>query len=451
MVKVIANTVIQDKDGQCEFIQLPPQINQNARLNADFVKRTADQALAYWRPTTEWENPIWGWIVANYADYGIQIFLKDGTFYREVQVGGPNGALASPKWVPFARDPSISQAETTQLDELVSYLAKPVYLKEFWHMITTALDNSPAAPNDYAQHLNSIVGKPLALVNMGWSLELDRPLLQNQSTNSEVKDPSKPLSSYEFQVKLGSKEREYDGLVGYFDVLVGEPPPRGKELNLEYINTYFVPKAPAHLRPITTNEYPKFTPYWVPPFPEEAPFSNPVDPNDYANLRNKKLQIYGAIVDPFTPIHAYSSFLPVKSLQLPSWTWQDAMNTMTAFFHIGPLTLTGDVLPYDPKRKLTTKLMKEMPLDSISIPAVGAGDWSWLQPYVDPEAGESLVEPPVFNSYGIEMKGDILKPGFQNGPYTAIEGFLQLRNPITVEKPEKKMPEELPEADTVPS
>lgn len=445
----IANTVIEDKGGQCEFIQVPPQINQNARLNAEFVKRIADDPdkpavddPAYWRPTTAWENPIWGWIVTNYADYGIQLFLPDGTFYREVRFGGPNGALAEPKWVPFAPDPSIATADTAQLDALVRRLTEPDYLNGFWYMITTALDSLPPAPNAYSQFLNSIVGKPLALVNMGWSLELDGPELRNQSINSKVRSPNLTLlppappalgEFYTFQVKLGDKEREFDGLVGYFDVL--EDKPLGEELNLDYINTYFAPKDPTTpLRPITTDEYPKFTSYWLPPFPEKPPFDQ-IKPAVYADNRNKKLQIYGAIVDPFSPIHAFSSFLPAKSLLLPSWTWQEAMNTMTAFFHTGPLTLTDGVLAYDPNRRLTTKSMKDRPPNNISIPALGEGDWNWLQPYVDPEAGESLTEPTVFNSFGIEQKGDIMKPGFQKGPYTAIEGFLQLRNPIMVGKP----------------
>lgn len=283
---------------------------------------------------------------------------------------------------------------------------------------------------------------------MGWSLELDGPQLQNKSTNAKVMNANQsllppgpndpPRKFYTFQVKLGDKEREYDGLVGYFDVLKDNPP-LGQELNLDHINTYFAPEQTVlPLRPITTNEYFEFPAYWVPPFPEAAPFDQPIEPDVYADLRNKKLQIYGAIIDPFTPIHAYCSFLPAKSLQLQSWTRQEAMSRMTALFHTGPLTLSGDVLAYDPSRQLTTTSMKDMPPNDIPIPALGTGDWNWLQPYVDPEAGTTtLTKPPVFNSYGIEKKGNILKPGFQKGPYTATEGFLQLRNPIMVEKPPK--------------
>lgn len=116
------------------------------------------------------------------------------------------------------------------------------------------------------------------------------------------------------------------------------------------------------------------------------------------------------------------------------------MNTMTAFFHTGPMTLTGDVQAYDPSRKLTTKNMKDMPTANVALPALGAGDWNWLQPYVDPQGSD--IDPPVYNAYGIEKKGDVLKPGFQKGPYTAIEGFLQLRDPIMEkqEKPAKPKP-----------
>ncbi|KAF5857639.1 hypothetical protein ETB97_005494 [Aspergillus alliaceus] len=148
------NTVIKSPPWHCEFLQLPPQINQDARLNASFVIRTSDDPdpptikdPLYWRPTTEWEMPIWGWIVANYADYGIQLLLPNGTFYRE-------------------------------------------YLEGFWKMITVAPDRLPPAPTVYAQHLNSIVGKPLALVNMGRSLEVAGLHLLNQSTNAKVANPN---------------------------------------------------------------------------------------------------------------------------------------------------------------------------------------------------------------------------------------------------------------------
>ncbi|KAI1747086.1 hypothetical protein F4782DRAFT_535798 [Xylaria castorea] len=456
--KDYANTVIQDNPAQNEFVQLPPQINQNARLNANFVKRIADDdpdqlqsgdsAPATWRPASEWENPIWGWIITNFADYGIQLFLPDGTFYREVRFGGPLGTLESPKWLPFSPDDqnTAPTPETRQIDALVSKLADRTYLEGFWHMITTAQEKLSAAPDAYARFLNAIVGKPLALVNTGWSLELDAPPLQNQSSNAMVGDPERDLTAsadsdgddgeekeyYQFQVRLGDGSAAYDGLVGYFDTTG----PGTDELNLDTIKTFFAPsdKEVAPLKRLNTDSYPLFTPFWESPH-STASGGDPIGPEEFDGRRNARMSVFGAIVDPFTPVHAYSSFLPASELLLPTWTWQGAMNTMTAFFHAGPLTVPlSDVPGYDEAQKLTTKNARDVPKRDLPLPSLGAGDWSWFEPYAVEGEGEGDSKQPVFNPFGIEKRGDLTKPGFQNGPYTAIEGFLQLRNPIMMPK-----------------
>ncbi|KAI1171806.1 hypothetical protein F4777DRAFT_582528 [Nemania sp. FL0916] len=456
--KDYANTIIQDNAAQCEFLQLPPQINQNVRLNASFVKRIADDpenetqrfgklALAddlgpaTWRPASEWENPIWGWVITNFADYGIQLFLPDGTFYREVRFGGPLGTLQSPKWLPFSPSKDTPETpETRQLDALVNRLADSSYLKGFWYMITTAQERLAGAPNAYAQFLNSIVGKPLALVNTGWSLELDAPPFTNQSTKSKVSEPEYDLAApansekpfYKFQVRLGDRDASYDGLVGYFDTTG----PGTDELNLDYIRTFFAPDKEdmVPLKPLNTKEYPLFTPFWEPPYPTDAPYGDStrqVEPVDFDDRRNARMSVFGAIVDPFTPIHAYSSILPSSELLLPTWTWQKAMNTMTAFFYAGPLIVPlNDVPGYDEDQKLTMENARDIPRRDLPLPALSAGDWSWFEPYAVEEEGDD----PVFNPFGIEKRGDLTKPGFQDGPYTAIEGFLQLRNQIMMPK-----------------
>ncbi|KAI0118157.1 hypothetical protein GGR51DRAFT_498324 [Nemania sp. FL0031] len=459
--KEYANTVLQDNAAQCEFLQLPPQVNQNVRLNANFVKRIADDledeikrfsgltasagglGPATWRPASEWENPIWGWVITNFADYGIQLFLPDGTFYREVRFGGPLGTLASPKWLPFSPDKDTPETpETRQLDALVDKLTDPPYLKGFWYMITTAQEKLVGAPNAYAQFLNSIVGKPLALVNTGWSLELDAPPSVNQSTKAKVSEPECDLTApvdpesdkpfYQFQVRLGDRDASYDGLVGYFDTTS----PGTDELNLDYIRTFFAPESEdmTPLKPLNTKEYPLFAPFWEPPYPTDAPYDDStrqIEPVDFDDRRNARMSVFGAIVDPFTPVHAYSSILPSSELLLPTWTWQKAMNTMTAFFYAGPLTVPlNDVPAYDGEQKLTTENARDIPKRDLPLPALSAGDWSWFERYAVEEEGEDAV----FNPFGIEKRGDLTKPGFQDGPYTAIEGFLQLRNPIMMPK-----------------
>ncbi|KAK3385494.1 hypothetical protein B0H63DRAFT_449538 [Podospora didyma] len=115
-------------------------------------------------------------------------FSKDGLFYDEVRIGGPNGAFAFPKWLPFKPPPASA-----------TFPQGPK---------TTGLTSRATA---YAQFISAIIGKPLAQVNIGWSVELDTlPLKQ-------LINPSNLDKGYTFHVKLGDKEREYDGLIGYFD------------------------------------------------------------------------------------------------------------------------------------------------------------------------------------------------------------------------------------------
>ncbi|KAK6837533.1 hypothetical protein RU639_001615 [Aspergillus parasiticus] len=425
-----ANTVTKNNQGLCEFIQVPPQINQNSRLNAEFVKRTTDEGASHWRPASEWENPIWGWVVTNYADQTLQFFLPNGTFYREVRLGGPNGVLEEPKWVPFLSDENErddTSPDRMQLDALINKLGNSDYIKEFWKMVEVALNQLPPPPSSYAQYLTAIVGKPLALVNMGWSLELDQQPLSNQSTNSKQKEPLQDLLQYPLQVKLGDKEREYDGLVAYFDLKSAQPE-TGNELNLDTIHTYFISPDSQHpIKEITSKDYPTFTPFWQSPL---SGSEETISPAQYDDQRNSHLQVLGALVDPFTAVHAYSSFLPARALQLAPWTWQEAMKSMTAFFHAGPVTLTKDVQDYDPARPLTLENSLKAPPVNVALPALDAGEWNWLQAYVDPA---SVENPPVFNSYGIDKLVNWKKPGFEDGPYTAVEGFLQLRRPIMKE------------------
>lgn len=73
--------------------------------------------------------------------------------------------------------------------------------------------------------------------------------------------------------------------------------------------------------------------------------------------------------------------------------------------------------------------MKEVPPADVAIPALPAGDWNWLQPYVESE-NTADSDPPAYSSFVLDKRGNLSRSGFQVGPYTAQEGYLQLRNPI---------------------
>ena len=455
-----ANTVTTEAPGACEFIQINPSINQDSRLNFCFVHPDGNNKDG-WSPVNEWEQPIWGWLVINYADYGLQIFLPNGLFYLEIRLGGPDGtSLPNQRWQPFTPPPSTQ--DTTQLDFFISQLNNKDYLQSFFDMINAAYDNLPPAPNSYSQYLSSIIGKPLALVNFGVSLELATDPFKNQSARNFI-PPRIPLLSpgtsspdcvscapqgstappapkpenppapdhYTFAVKFGDKARSYDGLIGYYK---SNPTPTSKtsNLSLDTLFTYFpsAHEGPNPTQPIHAN-LPSLSPFYIRP--------DTLTPETFTQKRNSQLTVFGGIVDPFTAIHAYTGILPIGTLKLPSWTVQSALEKMTAFFRVGPLLSTLDVPPFSaafqPANSQDEKLWDAGPggTGGIGIPSLPIGDWAWLQPYVEKHGTTTSQEDLALETKFMALPiGKVdAAPRFEKGPYVALEGYLQLRQPLS--------------------
>ncbi|KAH8693994.1 hypothetical protein BGW36DRAFT_430016 [Talaromyces proteolyticus] len=442
----------ESHQGHVEFAQVPPSINQPARLNSTFViydkrHKGPDSDYSYWRPVTEWENPIWGWIVLNYVDNGIQIFLQDGTFYREVRLASPNApkdASLSAKWLPFP--PPTDMKNTQQVDRLIDKLSKDQeYLHAFLKMANDSQEQSSSSvPSAYAGFLNSLVGRPLALVNAGWSLELSIDEKKNQALSASEEQPVHLLpengKTYDFPIKLGDKDRSGDGLVGYFHLNETDPGTDltpGNELDLRVIYTYYTGKDESGLlkdiADVDSNKPPKLSSFWLKPDDYTAQSDPALEKKArlFARNWNKKLHVFGTIVDPFLPITTFSSILPMNNLQLPPWTWQQAMQKMTAFFHLGPIVVTDDVEKYNtkeneplpPNYKFDPANDPTIKNSAVGMPALQTGSWAWLQPFLkdrDTEQEYKALEPGKVDS----------GPSFERGPYTALEGYLQLKQPI---------------------
>lgn len=448
-----ANIVRDQTPGHVEFAQVPPSINQAARLNSTFVKHDTRHSgetkadYSYWRPVTEWENPIWGWVVLNYVDYGIQLFLPDGTFYREVRLSSPNAPkhiAASAKWLPF--EPPKEQ-DTAQLDNLIKLLSeKDDYLHAFLNMVNSSLEStSSTTPSAYAGFLNSLVGRPLALVNAGWSLELSTAAKTNQADSDPRTEDEPPVhliptlpnqKNYEFPIKLGDRDRDGDGLVGLFNLKTTKPNEElkpGDELNLNTIYTYYKDNDQSTiLESITPKNLPKLSSFWFNPHDLKRPDNDhEKEARSYAHIWNNQLKVFGALIDPFLPITAFSSILPRNNLRLPEWTWQDALQKMTAFFHLGPMIVTEDVEKYRNEGKPLSSdyRLNDPALDptikgsAVAMPSLQTGNWAWLQPFAKDSATD-----PEYKSLGLGKLD--CRPKFERGPYTAIEGYLQLKQPI---------------------
>ncbi|KAF8511749.1 hypothetical protein JB92DRAFT_3117693 [Gautieria morchelliformis] len=402
------NTVIRDDPGKNQFIQLPPRLNQTARLNAGFMVGSPTNG---WRAATEWENPVFGWMVVNHADYGLQVFLPDGRFYREVRLGGQSGSSVSDPWLPFG-PPEDGIPETEALDRLIKQLGDSAdYLKAFFKMILDAFQSVVEAPDSYAEFLSAIIGKPIALANIGWSLELAAPPLENQSLFNQI-EVTETLKSYKLPLKIGDRDRVFDGLVGYYH-----------PLQEERIYTHFPGGEPT--TPIDKSNYPTLTPFHINP--------RGMQPEEFVNAKNQEWHVFTGIVDPFVAVHGYSGILPVDdTVLLPTWTVELALNRMTAFFRLGPLLVSSNVPSFNSDYELKydydlENSQTEYPGVGVTLPSLSIAEWNWLQPYYSEDTGNQT------KFMGLKLNRMPEKPPpieELTPPFTAIEGFLQLKRPL---------------------
>ena len=451
---------------QSEFVQIPPCINQPARWNADFVVHD-DSIGGLWRPATRLDKPIWGWMIVNYVDRGLQFFTGDGDFFREVRITqGKNG---STNWLPFPAPSTADLADTAQLSHFIDRIIKDGdndYICGVMAMVDAAIENAADAPSAYGQFLNSLVGKPLAMVNMGWSLELSTSSLKNQSTLKAQQEaaqkgnralgllPDDALAQYRFSLKLGDNVQSHDGLVGYFKAK-SEPDQHYDDLDLDTIYTHYSDEEYANLSPVSKTDdetgYPAFKATWIDPckLDQNKPLQEKAEA--YERQRNGKLRVFGAILDPFRPVHGFSGILPLRSLVLPTWAWESSLKRMTTFFHAGPMLVHNTLPKFDKDRELTRIDKLEEKFDeksSLGLPALQIADWAWLQPYQkpkpnvprDPCGKENPSVPkdplPAFMPLGIQKADTVAS--LPRGPYTATEGYMLLRAPLERNKNPKQ-------------
>ncbi|KAK0108295.1 hypothetical protein ONS95_003111 [Cadophora gregata] len=422
------------------FMQLTPAINQNSRLNATFVNKSESTGFPFWHETEndKPESPIFGWIVVNYQDLGLQFFRPDGRFYREVRVGGPENAVLGSKWLPFDPPGASQQTVASQLDELIAKMIDKRdngnFLKSFFHMINGAIRTMPYAPSEYSGYANALVGKPLALVNAGFSLELATPALKAQNTLGKFPlNEQQELSSYQFPVKLGDAERPFDGVVGWFDT---DNTTDGRT-NWNKVYSYAPDPENSDFEMASPRNFIRLSPHYLDPVTLKIAGTDRVY-QSYRQAKTAQYIIKTMLIDPYTPVHTYSPILPITSLSLPPWTIQQAMTRMTAFFRLGPCLVSSDVpTTYDESRKLDPETWaapqgdttQSPPMPAIRLPVSGKhGLWRWLQPYDVPGPISGDHHDTRFNEMDVNQEDTAIRK--DPPPYTMVEGYLQLARPL---------------------
>ena len=221
------------------------------------------------------------------------------------------------RWLPFdaptetGKDKTLAGADNEQMDTLISKL-NAGYLQSFFDMINGSIKTMPFPPSEYSKFANAIVGKPLALVNVGWSLELAAPAIKAQNTLGENKgNEAEVLSKYSFPLKIGDKDRPFDGVVGYWESrnAVGQV-----DTKFDRCYSYFAPPDPtgtATFQGIEPKNFHSLSPTYVhPEFEATSNMSEAVALNYFVTTM---------LIDPYTPLHGFSPTLPIKTLKLPPW------------------------------------------------------------------------------------------------------------------------------------
>ncbi|KAM5511512.1 hypothetical protein FOXYSP1_11612 [Fusarium oxysporum f. sp. phaseoli] len=452
----IANTVVGDQENRSAFVQIPPSINQQVRLNASFVTRSpvmksTGSVDEPFRPIYEqWENPVWGWVVVNYANHGVQFFLPDGKFYGQVLLGGQGGTDAPIKWQPFEEPPSVSSLANDNLDirrleELMdAFRGEPAYLQQFIHMIGASLIASPEADPSYSESQASLTGRCAALVDFGVSLQLAEKPRKNESTVND-KPPEPPLEEYQFPCLFGDDNYRYDGLIGYFG---SSKLSSSNGIDFSTCYTYFnQPEEPASkckTVAISVENAPRLKPYYVNPTPISAkayhlaqgsltPETLEKMSAEYTTATSRKLQIFSAVINPYSPLNIRTGgLLPTKTLKLATWTIKGALEKIDVFFSCGPILTTMNPLkpgssgvPSNPNPANTHDDKPEAKV-KVEIPTPSGASWTWMQPVLDGKSHMTKYQNFQTSLVSGLSENSVLRDNTKE-PLVVIEGYLHLQ------------------------
>ncbi|KAK2728924.1 hypothetical protein CKAH01_10620 [Colletotrichum kahawae] len=458
-----ANSVSLDDEGASQFFQLGHRINQDARLNAYYAINSADwrghhetaqwaqgdrtesgSVQHSWRPATEYEDPVWGWLIINFRSRGIQIYNAAGESMGEALL--PNSIYSKVYWQVYYAEGDLSESDSqlnSQLRDMMQKMSDPKFLLGLWSMLADACQNISHDASGVNDHLSTLVGRPMALVNIGLALELATPVMQTQSYADIRKKSEITLDEYKFEVMLGHKSNLCDGLVGYWPspglspLDMDQPSPMAAQRpDASTIYTHFGYPGrrivdQGNVRPDRFTS-PSHSPVYVSPYHVD-PSDFPHDAPAYARaLHNHSSSvILGAIIDPFQPVNIATGILPSTSLKLAPWVVSRTLDRLRLVFRGGPLLARGDLVGIDDDgtgygtSNPQNRAQREAQVPNITEGGAGGGDWTWLQPLLQAgEQGDAGVDGdmPVFVPYSVKGEPASQFP-LPLGPHTVLEGF----------------------------
>lgn len=161
-----------------------------------------------------------------------ELIRTTGQFIREYSVTDTYAITR-----PFAADEILSSSLDPILKKLMTQCAESSFVSGLFRCLSSTALSTLANPSSYAKSMLSLLGRPVALTAFGISLELADPLLSIQCTTTSTSAPQqKPLTDYEFGVKISDKDNLYDGLYGYFNT--SDDLSKGLDIDFSKFYTY---------------------------------------------------------------------------------------------------------------------------------------------------------------------------------------------------------------------
>lgn len=394
-------------------IYLPPRLCQASRLNFDWLSADGRRESG----SDPASSPICGWVVPVYVTDGLKIFSNDGTplgtIYAVENNNTPTIAWAD---APLSGDAETAVGPQKAVKKAKSVLTNAGVNDALLQFVTKTLANG----GDYLQALlkvirnvhskvdpgyhqdapieSLIMGQPLALTRARLSMELNGLRALNQSYEALLDHLQKSYNgngnsgaqSYEartsnnfenvrFPVKLGSLEKHYDGLIGYF-------------ADGEYDTFHTLADADnSHIRPSTGSGALSLTPTSTPD-PNGEPDADG-DPSTHP--RNVTL-----LMDPRTKVHATTGVQPVKAVDIPTRHYQPVLRKLKVTVLSSPI-LSGPT-PDAAKRQNQGSGNFGLPL-----PATKEGSWSWVEQQAqDPSSSVEWSKTPETKIHEVSAKNN---------------------------------------------
>lgn len=249
----IATALPMEVPDHGDWVRLPPRLAQPARWNFRFLQAAASDAPIESQSHNS-SSPVHGWIVPNLLDGSLDFFDPVGRRLgavrtREMQSWWDGAVLETlplrlrqiVEWLLTAdREPTQSATPSSAVeggdtitvpDELAHEVEKTKddirFLVEFMDDIEEAMDNIHPDAREGQSAFSVIMGRPMAVVQLGVELELKGQPAVNNSWSALIKaaQPGQTdrastdgFDSVRFYYRLGEYRQRNDGLVGYWAI-----------------------------------------------------------------------------------------------------------------------------------------------------------------------------------------------------------------------------------------